>query len=245
METKFLFFGLLAMLFISCKGDDDTVVLSENVLSEYLTFYANRDLDEVIACAASNETNIEDVNVYFYPIIGSSDVRYYETKNSTVDPNDFSNYTLKNISDTPILGGKLAQFHRIGDDEAWGIVTFLSEGKVHKSNPIRLKQIAVPTEYVSNGFVDVTEPKAPKFSWSKSNANDDVIYFQALVESTGGFVSGTYTTDLCFQYYDTSNVVLDINISTPMDIDVTKEYVMNVMAVSEDNWVNLHTRINF
>ena len=243
MKTNLLFLGLL-LLFVSCEGDD-TIILSENVLSEYLEFYGNRKLDEVIACAASNEENTAAVNVYFYPIIGSSDIRYYETENTVVDPNNFSNYTLQNITSNSVLGGKLSQFNRIESYESWGIVTFLSEGKIHKSNPIRLKQLTNTTEYTFNGIVDTSEPKAPNFSWFKSSANDDVIYFQALVESTGNFVSGTYTTDLWFKYYDTSNVVLDINLGIPEDIDITKEYVMNIMAVSEDNWVNLHTRINF
>jgi len=230
---------LFILLFVSCEGDD-TVNLSENVLSDYLEFYSNRTSDEVIACAAANQENSADVNVYYYPIIGSSDIRYYETASTNVDPNNFSNYTLQQYNSEPVLGGKLAFFLRKNSNEAWGVVTFLSEGKVHKSNPIRLKQLTNGTTYSSAINIDTTNPLTPVFTWEESSSMEDVIYFQALAEKTGPFVSGTYTTDLNFTYYKTNNVVLTINTESPPALDTSIEYTMNIMAVSEDNWVNLH-----
>jgi len=243
METKNYLFVFFLLILFSCKNDDNE--LTETILEDYLELNTDKTLDEVIACAASNETNPTDVNVYYYPITGSSEFRYYETESTDLDPDDFSNYTLQDFPTEAILGGKLAQFSRTTDHEAWGIVTYLSDGKIHKSNPIRLKQLSVPTEYSMNIAVDISEITSPKFTWEESSSMEDVIYFQAMAESTGSFVSGTYTTELCFRYYDTSNVVLNINTETPPELDSSKTYIMNIMGVSEDNWVNLHARATF
>jgi len=238
MQTKNYLIIILSLLFLSC-GDND-IQLSENILDEYLEIHADKTLDEVIACAGSTQENSSNVNVYYYPIIGSSDIRYFETESTDVDPNDFSNYTLKELPSTSILGGKLALFLRTETHESWGIVTYLSEGKIHKSNPIRFKQNTIPTEYSSAITIDETEPNTPKFSWLASTTNEDAIYFQALVENEGDFISGTYTTELCFKHNDNSNVILNINTKEPELLEVSKTYTMNIMGVSIDNWVNLH-----
>lgn len=244
MRTNYIITIICALFLLSCESNDDTQ-LSETILNEYLQIHSDKELDEVIACAASDEINITNVYVYYYPITGSSEFRYYETANALVDANDFSNYTQKTLPTEAIMGGKLAKFNRTATNEAWGIVTYLSEGKVHKSNPIRLKQLTNPTEYTTNITVDESQQTSTKFTWEESMSMEDVIYFQALVESTGTFVSGTYTTELCFRYYDTSNVVLNINTETPVTLETSKEYVMNIMGVSEDNWVNIHARTTF
>lgn len=231
-----LFFSFIMLL--SCSKSE--IIPSGIILSDYLRLHDDKKLDEVIACAGSKETNIDIVFVYYYPIKGSSEYRYYETDNANVDPNNFANYTLKNFSKEPVLGNKLARFNRDLSHEAWGIVTFLSEGKVHKSNPIRLKQKTKPTIYNTSINIDNTKPMSPKFSWNASLSNDDVIYFQALVNDRDGFISGTYTTDLYFRYYDTSNVVLTINTAAPPKLDITKKHTITILGVSEDNWVNLH-----
>ncbi len=230
---------------ITACNTDDKIMLSEDVLSEYLEINADQLLDEVIACAASDALNPENVWVYYYPIIGSTDYRYFETENAAVDPNDFSNYTRKSLTETPEFGGKLSKFLRSSAHEAWGVVTFLSQGKIHKSNPIRLKQNTLPTSYSTAISIDETQPTTPKFSWEASASNQDAIYFQALVANAMDFISGTYTFERCFRYYDTDNVVLDINTEVPPNLDETAAYTINILGVSADNWVNLHLRKNF
>jgi len=238
MKINYYFF-IVVLLFLSCQ-DKDEIQLSENNLEEYLQINVDKVLDEVISCAASSQENSKEVLVYYYPITGSSEYRYYETETTDVDPNDFSNYTLKELPTEPVLGGKLAKFSRNLNYEAWGVVTFLTEGRVHKSNPIRLKQLTNPTQYSSDISIDFEEENYPLFKWSASDSKEDIIYFQALIENEGDFISGTYTTDLFFKYYDTSNVVLDINTELPTTLEPLKEYIMNIMGVSIDNWVNLH-----
>ena len=53
-----------------------------------------------------------------------------------------------------------------------------------------------------------------------------------------GFLSGTYTFDTHFQYYNLDNVVLNITEGTPPNLTKGVQYKFTVMDVSEDNWVN-------
>ena len=48
-----------------------------------------------------------------------------------------------------------------------------------------------------------------------------------------------------FQFYEVSNVVLDINTTTPEDLVLETEYNFTMMGVSEDNWVNLFIQESF
>lgn len=74
---------------------------------------------------------------------------------------------------------------------------------------------------------------------------EDVIYFQAIVDENDNFIFGTYTTERCFRYYNTSNVVLTINEQTLEDLNPSINYTMTVLGVSEDNWVNLYSEKEF
>ncbi len=234
MRSKYYFF-LLIIFLSSCSKKEEVL---QNNLQEYLKVHSNKKLEEVIACAGSEKGNKDKVFIYYYPILRSYEYRYYETENSSVDPNNFSNYTLKNFSSEGVFGDKLSRYIRDLDYEAWGIVTFLTEGRIHKSNPIRLKQKSNPTEYNENISIELSQPESPKFSWNKSRLGEDAIYFQALVNENNKFISGTYTNALCFRYYDTSNVVLNINTGIPPLLNNTIKHTITILGVSEDNWVN-------
>ncbi|CAM1343135.1 hypothetical protein [Tenacibaculum amylolyticum] len=243
--SKYLFFCLVLLLGLFACSEANESSLSETVLQDYLEIHKDKVIDEVIACAGNERNNVEKVFVYYYPIVGSSNYRYYETESAAVNPNDFSNYKLKELPSEGVFGDKLSFFTRETTYEAWGIVTFLTEGKIHKSNPIRLKQQTKPTIYTENIVIDTSQNGTPKFQWEESSYREDAIYFQALVTNTNEFISGTYTIEKCFRYYDTSNVVLDINLGTPPTLNTTAEYQMNILGVSEDNWVNVHARQTF
>jgi hypothetical protein len=61
----------------------------------------------------------------------------------------------------------------------------------------------------------------------------------------GDFISGTYTYDNYFEYNITSNVVLNINTIMPENLVLDTTYNFTLMAVSEDNWVNLVIQKSF
>ena len=73
----------------------------------------------------------------------------------------------------------------------------------------------------------------------------NVIYFQVISDANNTLISGTYTIDKWFQYYNLANIVLNITIGTPPNLIPSDEYNFTLMGVSEDNWVNLVVEKSF
>lgn len=201
--------------------------------------------DNVIACAASNE-NDDLVSVFFYPRDGATNIHYYETENSKVDKSDFENYYPVEAPQVDIFNGYLKKFEVSVSEEKWVIVSFDESGKTHLSNPIRLKHNTKPTEYLpQNVSVETTDAAMPIFSWKDGSYTDTKIYFQVVSDAQDNLLSGTYTFEKTFQYYDLENVVLNITKGTPTALKNNTSYGFTLLAVSEDNWVNLFSEVDF
>ena len=235
----------LFLVLLSCSSDGDVAgEFDETRLSSFLT---GRDVvvDNVIACAASNR-NPEIVSVFLYPRPGVRNIRYYETENAEVDKDDFSQYTRRELQLIDVFNGYLLKFEVQPDAEKWVIVSFEEAGAVHISNPIRLKQISKPTEYLSeNVMTDLSMGSMPEFTWVDGTFTDSKIYFHVVTDSSNEFLSGTYTFEKRFQYYKLDNVVLNITEETPPTLSSETLYNFTLLAVSEDNWVNLFSEIPF
>ena len=234
---KYLIAVFIPFLLFSCTEDNDVTVPRN--LQEYLETTSDNDFGEVIACAASVSSSL--TYIFYYPKEGASDIRYYEADSLNVDSQDFANYKRKNLDISNVFGGKLQRFSRSNTEENWCLVTYMLDGKLHKSNVIRLKNATKPTGWTDVVDIAYKSTLEPNFTWSDFGITDNKIYFEVISKSEDDtFLSGTYTSNKFFQYYDTSNVVLDINESvTPKTLVEDTEYLFTMMAVSEDNWVNL------
>lgn len=222
------------LLFLSCETnlDDDTLI----TLSTYIN-KQNYELGAVIACAASDE-NTNDVLTFYYPEAGAVNIRFYQTLNSDVDKLDFSKYTQVFIESEPFFNGYLGKFTQSNVDEKWIIITFELNNEIKISNPIRSKQITKPTVWTSEVVIDQTQSGMPNFTWQNNAVGDNAIYFQVISDSQNNLLSGTYTYQNQFQYYNTSNVVLNVTTQNPPDLIFGDTYNFTLMDVSEDNWVN-------
>ncbi|CAM4111288.1 hypothetical protein ZORO111903_01385 [Zobellia roscoffensis] len=235
-----IFFILLAVS-VSCSSDleDQDATLKEGLMNRTPV------LDNVIACAASNE-NDDLVSVFFYPRDGATNIRYYETEDLNVSKTDFDKYYRLDIPSFDVFNGYLKKFEVAISEERWVIVTFEEEGKTHVSNPIRIKHFTKPTEYVSQNIkIDSLQTGRPFFSWEDGKYTDSKIYFQVVSDESDNLLSGTYTYDTSFQFYNLDNVVLNITKGNPLALKSESAYNFTVMAVSEDNWVNLFSEIEF
>ncbi len=232
---------IIVFMGIGCSTDkeQDLVFNLENSLSGKQV-----ERDNVIACAASNE-NDDLVSVFFYPRDGVTNIRYYETENSKVDKNDFENYYPVEAAQVDVFNGYLKKFEVAVSEEKWVIVSFDENGKTHLSNPIRLKQDTKPTEYVSQNVSFDANTAMPIFSWKDGKYSDTKIYFQVVSDADDNLLSGTYTYEKMFQYYNIENVVLNITKGNPKTLKEDTSYGFTLMAVSEDNWVNLFSEIDF
>lgn len=240
---KKLIFVFVVLLMFSC--DEEDTVLDEMVLADYIKLNSSLELADLVACAGGQEDGLlesvnEPTDVFFYPIKGATEFRYFEAEN-IADSANFSKYLAKELDSEPMFNGYLWKFNNTPfTGERMGIVTYKTPGKLHVCTPIRHKTNVKPTE-VNPDLVTIAENGTmPSFSWEDGLINENVIYFQVISDTDNNLISGTYTIEKDFTFYDLSNVVFNITDSTsaPM-LEPNKDYRFTMMGVSEDNWVNL------
>ncbi|MFK5974130.1 MAG: hypothetical protein QM485_12735 [Flavobacteriaceae bacterium] len=238
--ARFVRILFLILLAVACSTDGESVLGSlENAVKDRVIVR-----DNVIACAASNEKD-DMVSIYVYPRDGVSNLRYFETETAEVDKNNFSAYMEYLPPLLNVFNGYLKRFEIEVSQEKWVIVTFDESGKTHLSNPIRLKQNTKPTEYLPQNVSVSDSANTPIFSWHDGRYDDTEIYFQVVSDVQGNLLSGTYTFEKIFQYYQLDNVVLNITKISPPTLKMNTSYNFTLLAVSEDNWVNLLSEISF
>jgi len=213
---RFYFLTISFLVLISCSTD--AINEDFNTLDNSL---ASKEvvLDNVIACAASNATD-DKVSVFFYPRPGATNIQYFETESSNDDKN-------------------------LVTQEKWAVVTFDEGGQTHLSNPIRIKHQTKPTEYLPQNITIDATSNMPRFSWRDGRYDDTKIYFQVVSDNQDNLVSGTYTFEKTFQFYNLDNVVLNITKGIPSPLQAGNSYGITLMAVSEDNWVNMIVQEQF
>lgn len=237
MHSKFIYILVCLLCLYSCTEDKEIIVPKN--LQDFINQNSNLTLDEVIACAASEKSNNNISYIFYYPIPNAKNIQFFETENTTVNKNNFSLYKLVDLPKENVFNGYLGRFVRKNSKEVWCIVTYLSNGKFHKSNPILLKNQSKPTEWIDEVTIDISESLKPKFVWEDGRIKENAIYFQVITNSENNLLSGTYTYDKWFQYYNLSSVVLNVTRKTPSSLIKENNYGFTMMGVSEDNWVNL------
>ena len=86
----------------------------------------------------------------------------------------------------------------------------------------------------------------PTFKWVDGSIKENVIYFQVISDEANNLISGTYTYEKEFTFYDLSNVVFNItDPNTNPELQPNSDYKITLMGVSEDNWVNLYMEEEF
>lgn len=218
---------------MSCSEDNDDMLQTLATYIEGNTF----ETGAVIACAASDK-NSGDILTFYYLEEGATDIRYYETNNDQVDSNIFLNYTRVLQNSTPFFNGYLGMFTQSSANEKWIIITFKLDGEIKISNPIRTKQFYKPTVWNDEVAINQQAPGMPNFVWIDNPVGDNAIYFQVVSDENNNLLSGTYTFENQFQYYNTNNVVLNITTEAPPNLILNENYNFTLMDVSKDNWVN-------
>ncbi len=218
---------------MSCSSEKPGVLSLSNYIQDKTI-----EMGAVIACASNNIADTNILEIYFYPENGSENYKLFQTLSSSLDPNDFSNYEEFVSNDLPFFNGYLRRFEESFSTEKWFIVSFELGGEIKLSNPIRAKHLTQPTLYTNQIDINQNETQMPIFSWDINSEDNNAIFFQVLSTVDDNLLSGTYTFENQFQYYNTSNVVLNITDGVPPSLMIDEEYKFTVMDVSLDNWVN-------
>ncbi len=240
-----IFFFILFLL--GCQKQDE---IMDNRLSDYLDQSGLVLSNSLIACAASfplanvkeNLTN----SIFFLPIKGARDFKYFETRNIDENPDDLKNYFEIELDHEPVFNF-LKKFNRPQvQDEVWCKVTYIVNDSLHICNAIRIKEPIKPSEINPGLIVSESLGKGSvKFSWVDGIYLENAIYFQVVSDDSGNLITGTYTYDQTFTFFDPSNIVLNINPSDHIPKLDPGDYQFTLMAVSIDNWVNLLGTIDF
>ena len=235
---------IITLLLASCSSDNTDNTQGTNSLSSYVEGKIF-ETGSVIACSGNTSTNPNIIEVYFFPENNSENFQLFQTDSSQLDPNDFSGYNLIEIEDEPFFNGFLRKFVGSFDSEHWFIVSYEVDNEIKLSNPIRIKLLTQPTLFSDVIAVNQEQSKMPVFNWTIHSEADNAIFFQVVSTVEDDVISGTYTFENQFQYYDTSNVVLNITDGTPPNLVLGQTYQFTVMDVSEDNWINQLFNIQF
>lgn len=250
---KYLIFIALISTY-GCQNDDIAEVPS--CPSDFITYVEGLGLnptfdvikDSLIACAGSgqmgvlNDPSNTPTSILFYPNGVVSDFRYW-TLNTSIDsdpaclPFDRSMTDIE-LNDSPLWNGFLRKFQSNSQDEL-GVVSYIRNNQVFVSNPIQIKTESQPTAF-NPSPINITDTNTGKrFEWEAAPEGEDAIYFHVVADLQGNLISGTYTFDRHWTFYDLSNVVLNIReIDPPPTLIEGATYQFVVMGVSLDNWVN-------
>ena len=233
-----IFFISIIFLFLSCKKE---VIPSLKTVIE--SSQTNLSDQYIIACAAGmpngfmGETAFT-VSMFFYPVTGASNYKYYETNSIYVSKNDYSMYHEVLVTSIPVFNGYLRRFQLTENKDRWGIVTYEVNDSIRICNPVYIKVKHKPTIWVPQSLNVLSNGINPTFTWKEYSRFDNAIHFNVVSDSSGNLISGTYTQDTSWTFYDLSNVTLNITDDTPVPaLNTSSRYNFTLMSVSKDNWV--------
>ena len=236
------YFWLIIILLSACTHDRDDL-LTHNSLAAY-TFNKSSEKGAVIACAAKAKSN-DSILAFFYPVPQAKNYKIFATHSTNIDPTNYNQFIELDKDTAPVFNGYLQRFTLESNKEIFLIITVEIDNEIKISNPIKTKQKTQPTLWNNQITIDDSQSLSPVFSWQDNTTGNTAIYFQVLSDLNNNLISGTYTTEPRFQYYNLDNVVLNVTRNTPPNLIKNSNYNFMLMDVSKDNWVNLVSQIQF
>lgn len=242
----YFLFILIASSFIACSSDDEVIEAEPLTLQEYVDVSTHQSISrELYACAAGNSTEFLNdmdfpISVFFYPFAGATDYQYFESSDNTIDTTNFSSYVQQNLEGKSVFNGALHRFLNPGfDNERFGIITYRVNDVLHISEAIRLQPNTAPTLNVFNEINIQSDNTTPYFEWTDGTVTSNDIYFSVVTDVSNNMITGLYTYDQFWQFYDLSNVVLNVtDDSTTPQLSPNTEYKYVLMGVDNENWVH-------
>jgi hypothetical protein len=241
---QLLIIALAVFSLYACKKELSSNIASYG-LKAYMDSKAHMPTGNLIACAGGNSSSFmgdanNPISVFFYVEEGAENFQYFETNSINVDENDFNNYFPKDYEMTVLFKGIMRKFnHPSVDSERWGIVTYEKDGAVHLCDPIRIKAAVAPTEDISPIVTIIESGVNTEFDWMFENEPNNEIYFSIVSDQDDNLLSGVYTYEKNWTFYNLSNVVLNVTPGTVApSLMPDSDYNYTMMGVSGDNWIH-------
>ncbi len=233
-----LIFSLATTLLFSCKKEEISTLQTEldnsgiSLSEEY-----------IIACAAGMRNGFmgdvaHPVSMFFYPVEGATNFRYFESAGNNINEWDYAQYQEVIVTSVPGFNGYLRRFPLKKANNRWGIVTYEVNGKTRICDPVHIKVDFQQTVWSPNRITITEIGLTPEFKWQPYPIFENVIHFNVVSDSNKNLISGTYTADTNWNFYDLSNVTLNIRDVNPVpSLDSNSTYTFTLISVSDDNWV--------
>ena len=140
MQHKKALFLLYSISIFACDHETpaDIPQAPKNSLQAYTVEFDSPWVpDSVIACAAGGQVGFLEspslpISVFFYPLSGAEEFRYYESPDADIDPDDLSKYQRQSLAGEPLFNGYLHRFTRPPvTEDVWGRVSFELGGRLY------------------------------------------------------------------------------------------------------------------
>ena len=243
MKLVPIILGLLVLA--SCNKKPE-----QSDLERFIADNHGRSEDFLIACAAGNMNSFmgdseTPIHVFFYNVDDAASAMLY-VKSEEGNKDELCYYSQANKVPESLFNGRMGRF-KVSNEYAgkWVVVVYNTGTSYHISDPILLRADTHPTFDITSKIVVQGSPLQPEFNWFSDYVKGNVIYFSLISNSNKDFVSGVYTTEKAWNFYDLSNVVLNVTPEMNPMLDSQESYTYTNMGVGIDNWVRTFGEVSF
>lgn len=243
MRVTTIIIGLFVLASCNKKAE-------QSDLENYVAENQGVTKDFLIACAAGNMDEFmgsteRPVSVFYYNVDGASTASLY-VKSEEGAKDEYQYYSKAEEAPESLFNGRMGRFG-ISTEYAgkWVIVAYKTGTTYNISDPIFVRADTHPTVDINSNIEVLGTSTEPEFNWQSENVAGNVIYFSLISNTSDDFVSGVYTEERRWNFYDLSNVVLNVTPTMNPTLSTQDSYTYINMGVGEDNWVRTFGAIPF
>ncbi|GAB5417939.1 MAG: hypothetical protein Crog4KO_23130 [Crocinitomicaceae bacterium] len=222
----------------------------QSELEEFIAENQGRTEDFLIACAAGDINGFmgsteRPISVFFYNVDDASSAMLY-VKSEEGGKDEFCYYSRAEEIPESMFNGRMGRFSVSTEyNGKWVIVVYNTGDTYNVSDPIFIRADTHPTVDISSKIITQGSGSQPQFNWLSDFVKGNVIYFSLISNANNDFVSGVYTKEKYWNFYDLSNVVLNVTPTMNPTLDTQESYTYTNMGVGEDNWVRTFGSVAF
>jgi hypothetical protein len=243
MRITVIIIGLFVLA--SCNKKSE-----ESHLEQFIAENQGLSEDFLIACAAGNMNEFmgsteRPISVFYYNVDGASTATLY-VKSEEGTKDEFCYYSKVEEVPESLFNGRMGRFAVTSEYAGkWVIVAYNTGTTYNISDPILMRADTHPTVDINADIEIFGTSTEPEFNWLSDNVAGNVIYFSLITNASDDFVSGVYTEEKMWNFYDLSNVVLNVTPTMNPTLSTQESYTYINMGVGEDNWVRTFGELPF
>lgn len=184
------------------------------------------------------------ISVFFYNVDGASAATLF-VKSEEGSKDEFCYYS--KAEEVPVVfNGRMGRYALPKTYSGkWVVVAYTTGTTYNVSEPILLRADTHPTIDISSKIIATGDSLEPDFNWLGDFVKGNALYFSFISNSNNDFISGVYTTERTWKFYDLSNVVHNVTPTMNPSLNSQDSYIYTNMGVGSDNWVRTFGTLPF